>query len=544
MNRFSFHLSHNWLLTLLTITGFFMCGTPCCVAQDARTTKTSPEEKYGVWISKEDESGKRFQQMRLRVYPKAAALPAFKHRLIPAAKDRVDGNSALFYLKAMGFNEQHHALEQLMKLQRLWREQATEEDRDAGDYPPYAWYNAAPESLPMDQVKQYLQLHAFQPDLLYDAARRTRFEHDRAMDREPNPIGYLLPSIQQHRELARVQNVRCRFAIAEGRIDDAVEIVGQMMAMGRHLGSDEFLVSCLVGAAIHRIGVDTGFTLSQQPETPNLYWAIAACPDPAIDLRRAFATEREFLLRQIPLFNEVTEKVRPLSYWTEFIKRLSSGVNDIVEMTGQEPIVETTDTMAYFQKTTAIARDYPTARDFLKEVAGIPDKQLDQYPKAQVVFLAIVKYYEFAHDEGMKQYVVPYANRPSNDESELMKHWRSRFKSETNRPDLKNSLLPLADILVPSARHIVGAAVRADQTQNLWQTVEALRMTAAENGGQFPESLKQLTVPAPLDPATNQPFEYELDGQVAVLRTTKIGSYESEIRLELADQDNPQEKIK
>ena len=137
----------------------------------------------------------------------------------------------------MGFFELRNAREALTKLERKWQEEATDEQRSTYDFAPHMWADAAPASLPMEQVKEYLDLLDFQTEFLYDAARRTRFEHDRAIEREANPIGYLLPSIQQHRNLARVQNVRCRYAIAEGRIDDAIEIVGQMMTMGRHLGS-------------------------------------------------------------------------------------------------------------------------------------------------------------------------------------------------------------------------------------------------------------------------------------------------------------------
>ena len=288
----------------------------------------------------------------------------------------------------MGFFEQGNAREVLTKLERKWREEATDEDGNVGEHAPDTWADAAPESLPMEQVKEYLDLLQFQPEFLYDAARRTRFEHDRAIEREADPIGYLLPSIQQHRNLARVQNVRCRYAIAEGRINDAIEIVGQMMTMGRHLGSDEFMVTCLVGAAIHGIGLETGFELSQHPETPNLYWAIAACPTPAINLNRAFAFEREFLYLQIPMFKEVTEEVRLPGFWVSFTKRFVTEYNKFVEESNGWGNPKS-NKLDHFQLATSIAKDYPTAREFLKEFIGLSDTQLDKYPKAQVVFLAL-----------------------------------------------------------------------------------------------------------------------------------------------------------
>ena len=531
-------------LILLAAIGSIACYTSTARAQAAESPGDSPAEKYGVWNCIEDPSGNRVHRMRIRVHPQAAPMPAFKYRLVPDPNDRVDGNSALFYLKALGFFEQRSSRKALFKLEQKWRDQASKEGQDSNYWPPNTWGDMAPESLPMDQVREYLKLHAFQPEFLYDAARRTRFEHDRAIERETNPIGYLLPSLQEHRELARVQNVRCRFAIAEGRIDDAIEIIGQLMTMGRHLGTDEFLVTCLIGASVHGIGVETGLVLSQQPDAPNLYWAIAACPDPAIDLNRAIATERKLLYLQMPILKEVTETVRPPSFWSDFLKRFIEPINQVSEETmgsgsasGPGPQIP----QDLFGAANVVAADYPTARQFLKEVAGIPDKQLDAYPKAQVVFLALVKYYDFANDEMLKQVVVPFAYRPQ--ESKVFKLWQSKFNP--GPLDMDSSFLFFGDILVPPIESVLNAATRVEQWQNLWQTVEALRLTAAENGGKLPDSLDQLSVPAPLDPATNQPFEYELNEGVATFRGAKIRNHDQyEIELELLQRSEQQEKTK
>lgn len=529
-------------LILLAVFNVLAFCTPSTNAQESESASDSQAESYGVWNDAEDPSGTKIKQMRLRIYPQAAPVPAFKHRLVPAPHDRVDGNSALFYLKAMGFFEQSYSREALTKLERKWRDEATEEDRDSGNYPPRMWSDAAPESLPMDQVREYLQLHSFQPTFLYDAARRTRFEHDRAIEREPNPIGYLLPSIQEHRQLARVQNVRCRFAIAEGRMDDAVEIVGQMITMGRHLGSDEFLVSCLVGAAIHGIGTEVGFVLSQQPDAPNLYWAIAACPDPAINLNQAMAMERKFTFLQFPILKEITETPRTPQFWADFTKRFTKLRNDIANELHTYGTDKPEDWDA-FKAATVVAADYPIAREFLSKVVGISNLQLDRYPKAQVVFLAIVKYNQFAQDELLKQFVLPVAMRQTYEESDLMEQWQLKFNPSNKFADLQNSFTAIGAILVPGSQQVLGAAASVDQEQNLWQTVEALRMTAAENGGKFPKSLDQLSVPAPLDPGTNRPFEYRLHEGVATLRGSKISLRNPyEIKLELLQRNQQQEK--
>lgn len=242
------------------------------------------------------------------------------------------------------------------------------------------------------------------------------------------------------------------------------------------------------------------------------------------------------------MLKEVSEDVRPAGFWADFVKRFARN-EDVrlgVQLLGED-FPGQWDT---FKVATHIAKDYPTARDFLHEALGMSNRQLDQYPKAQVVLLAIVKYNQFAYDEAMKQFVLPFPSQAKNDESELSKHWSARFNPNPGRPNLKSSLLPLGDIFVPGTRQVIGAAMTTQQHQNLWQTVEAVRLTAAENGGKLPASLDQLAVPAPLDPATNRPFEYELDGDVATLRGTGTKLRNFHIKLELANEDNPKEEVK
>ena len=121
------------LLAILAVFGSADFLNSRAVAQESEATKSEPAKKYGVWESVKDESGKDdIRRMHLRVHPAAAPRPAFKHRLVPAAKERVDGNSALFYLKAMGFFEQRNRREALTKLERKWQEEATDEDGNVG----------------------------------------------------------------------------------------------------------------------------------------------------------------------------------------------------------------------------------------------------------------------------------------------------------------------------------------------------------------------------------------------------------------------------
>ena len=149
----------------------------------------------------------------------------------------------------------------------------------------------------------------------------------------------------------------------------------------------------------------------------------------------------------------------------------------------------------------------------------------------------MVKYYEFLQDEQMKQYVVPYASLSQISESPWADQWKAKFNFN------EHSYLAIASALPAHYEQILQAAARAEQWKKLWQTVEALRMTAAGNGGELPDSLDQLNVPAPIDPVTNRPFEYELNEGIATLKGGRLRT-SWEIKLELAKLDQQEEKTK
>ena len=108
-------------------------------------------------------------------------------------------------------------------------------------------------------------------------------------------------------------------SMAEGRIEDAMAIIGQQLALSRHLGQDEFLVSNLVGIAIAGIAWNDLLYLVQHPECPNLYWALSVLPRPLVDTRHAMSVERQFLYQQLErsverAANELLQVLGPKEY--------------------------------------------------------------------------------------------------------------------------------------------------------------------------------------------------------------------------------------
>jgi hypothetical protein len=487
---------------------------------------------YGVWTSVDsDDRKKRKDVMRLKVYPQAAPVPALSYRLVPDPADRTSGNSAPLYMKAMGFMEQTNARLALVEMQRKWREAAADDEQSGADYPPDTWRETPPEDLPLDEVKKYLNLLSFQEAFLFDAARRKNYSQERAMELEDNPIGYLLPEVQQMRELARQQSVRLRFAIAENRIDDAVEIVGQVLAMANHISQDDFMVSGLVGVAIEGIATSQGLALSQHPDTPNLYWAIAACPKPMIDLSAAIEFERKLLTRQFPSLLEVDETVKSKEYWADFTASLVPKWKEFAKTMNQwnqrSPLPDNLD---QFQMAMKIASQYDSARRFLTEVAGMESDQLDKYPSAQIVFLALKKYHAIATDEETLRFHIPFSSQSKFKQPSIRKQWRDEL----------GWIAEVSESLLFAGEQIHAAATREKQRLALWQTVEAIRMTAAANEGRAPASLTDLVVPAPLDPVTDEPFEYSANDQTITVTGARVGGQHFRLIVELANIEKEQ----
>lgn len=475
----------------------------------------------GTWVNEDDVESGTIATMRLTVFPQEASKPALANRLIPKPFDRYDGNSAIYYLKAMGFLEQSYAKEKLLQFVRAQQELAREEERSGSQVPPYVWLEMPVAELPVEELKQYLQYTSFQPALLREAALHRRFDLERHMRTVDNPVAYLLPEIQSMRELARNQSMRCRLAIAEGRVADAVEILEQQFAMADHLGSDEFLVSALVGAAVAQIAITDALQVSQMDGAPNLYWAIAALPDPLIAMERANAYEREFLFEQVKVLKEVDATPRSTGYWQDFIDRFVDQAGNLHELFGTGPSSSDAGFADLDRAKVAslIAGSYVPSVRFLVAECGMPEEEVQQLPTAQVVFLAMVRFHRIAVDEYFKWAHVPVWQAEQNEQYQNREQWL-----EQHLRDLGWAAAPTG-LFLPAVGAARSAQYRVDQTLGLWQTVEALRLYAAEHEGKLPHSLDRLSVPQPLDPFTGRPFAYEPKGQTAVLTTHPVRQF-------------------
>jgi hypothetical protein len=477
---------------------------------DPSNWETRQLTKEDGWIVQRDEQARlTVRTKELTLYPKAEPRPALKYRLIPDDFDMLGGNAAIYYLKALGFLEQSHFRRRLDQVHKEASARAKKEGKEYNEVPPTVWLSTPPMELPLDEVKEYLRLTSFQREFIREAAQRDRFDVDRNLREVDDLIAYHLSEIQSMRELGRTQSLRCRVAIAEGRIDDAIAITGQQFAMARHLGQDEFLVSNLVGMAIAGIAWDDALYLIQRPETPNLYWAFATMPAPLVDLRHSMATERQFLYLQLKVLREVDETRRPAGYWRDFIDRLLPQIGYLGSELNLPSVSDAK--LARAGIVGFIAAAYPGAKEYLLAECTLPPQQVEAYPTAQVVFLATVRFYDQWRDAYFKWTHLPF--------------WQVRTMTEREQLDDAMRLASKrygwcttpANVFLRALRAVRIAAARCDQCIALIQTVEAIRMYAAAHDGKLPPSLDKLPVPAPIEPFTGKPIEYQFLGNRAVL---------------------------
>ncbi len=495
---------------------------------DFHLVKADEPNREGDWIVQRDEQlGIMLYTLEMVISPKAEARPALKHSLIPDDFNLRDGNAAIFYLKAMGFLEQNHARDLLSETFKKMRKLAEEKGADLNDVPPYSWLEMPLKQLPLEEVKQYLQLTSFQPRDLAEAARRRSFSLDRNVRQDPNPVGFLLPEIQTMRELARTQSLRCRVAIAEGRVEDALAILGQQYAMAKHLGTDEFLVSNLVGAAIAGIAYRDALQLLQLPTTPNLYWAFASLPNPIVDFRKSFAYERQFLFEQVKVLREVDDAPRNAGYWQDFIDRMLPQINGLDFMPEGGLPKDAEASRAVLVAT--IAAGYPGAKRYLIEEVGMNRDKVESYTTAQTFFLAVKRFHEQTRDDQVKWNNVPFAQASANSQ---YKNLDEGMRADSQR--IGWCSVPTVTFLA-SFGAVRTAQNRTQQTISMLQTVEAIRIYGAQNGGKLPDSLQSLSLPVPADPFTGKPIAYELSGDKAILTGHRMPGIQYRVVLRFAN---------
>ena len=458
MNSCRYKLCHPCVLLSLMLT--IICLSPSAHAADKKKLK------------------------KIVLYPAAAPRPALKYQLLPTPLERKPGNAVVFYGKLKAEEDNFYGNRKLRKKLYDYLDAPLEELRDAKEIDI------------LHSLLRYLKRGVICEDC------------DWQMTIREDGFATLLPEIQESREYARFLRLIARKQIVQGKFDEAAETLKYGYAFGRHVGDNPTIVAGLVGNAIIGIMSDTLEEFIQQPEAPNLYWALTYLPRPIFDLRQGMEGEIIAINATFPDLFDADEMVEDPGYWRhKYWKTVDALYKWSDSYTRDIPAMRFVRSL----------RSYQIAKRALIE-RGMPADKVDAMPIGQVILTATARIYKEIEDESWMGYFLPYWQaKPVMDRAEknLM-----RISYRQEEP------LPVASTLLPATRAARGAFTRLEQRIAFLRVIEALRLHGAANGGSLPKRLADVTeVPIPFDPVTGKPFLYKLQGDTTLLEAAPLDGH-------------------
>ena len=166
-----------------------------------------------------------------------------------------------------------------------------------------------------------------------------------------------------------------------------------------------------------------------------------------------------------------------------------------------------------------VVRGYPNAKKRLLQRGFKPD-EVESMPVAKVVMVDSLHQYNCNRDS---QFAA--VQQALLDPSRV-----ARLASQADLAEHEECLSIARAMGIGSYSSVINAVLRSRRSIATLQVIEAIRMYAATTG-KLPARLNDITtVIVPNDPSTNQPFNYELNNDVAILSSLNLNV---PIRLEL-----------
>jgi hypothetical protein len=417
----------------------------------------------------------------LTLTPATAPVPALKYELVPPVSELTPGNAATIYYRALTPEFFSHR-----------------RDKDI-DAKMERWRTTSLKVLPQGEMGW---LRTYRPLRDCDeGARRQNCDWDLHARLRKGGALELMGDLQVMRELARLLQLRARLEMAAGQADKAVYTLQTSLALARHVGESPTLIGSLIGTANATRALDEVEEMIQQPEAPNLYWALTTLPQPLIDLRQPLGGERLMVAAQCADVRALAARPLTRPELDELQERLLAVWNLTIK--GEEAAAELA---------TRVEKVYPEAHKKLIQ-AGFEAEDLKAFPHLQVVLLHALREYHEGFDNAAKWLSFPYWQaRPHLEE--LKKHAAAEKKNL-----LYWLLSPLTEDDAPSTVLAKIAAVQARTQRRIavLRCIEAIRLHAAQTG-RLPATLADITVlPVPSDPVTGKEFEYQLNDKLAIV---------------------------
>lgn len=478
---------------------------------------TGPAAGEAVWTEQYEDGGQMYV-VRMQVTPADEPTPAFKYRFTTPPHQQVPGNSVAHYMRA--FFEGG--------VDRNWKHLRDKYGEAVDD-----WYGTdiAISALPLEQVREAARTFDGTVENYVKKGAKCR-DTDWGVSyvdiRGPEVVSFLLPEIQSMRSLGRAMSLHTRVAIAEGRYDDAVDEIRMSYRLGRDVGEQPILVSNLVGLAICGIANQSTTELIAAENSPNLYWALTELPRPQVSMREAMRLEMSIGARMFDILDDPESKKYAPEEWNALWKRDAIFL-DVDQMFEDADSSYRNSVVAKFLPLASGLAGYSRAKQRLID-GGYDAEEVEAMAVGQVLAIYSSRAVRIASDEMEK---IAYLDL--SDGRQVAREANERLEQMSplgDGPD--REILPIASLLLPAVQAAQNAQHREMRNLDALRVIEALRMHAAQNDGRWPATLAEITcVPVPKNLATEEPFEYELIGETAILTLPESDGFHFGRRYEL-----------
>ena len=475
------------------------------------TLLTASAGQAALQIEERPVNGGTLTVFKMTVTPAGEPVPALKHRLVLRELDEKAGNAAPMYYRAI-----------------MGAQTATKQltDTFGKEYENFPWSD---ESVSADRMSRAVAIFDGGLSMISLREAAARRDCDWGFDlqsiRGTDLYGFLLPEIQETRQLSRFLTLRARLAVEQGRFDDAIDDLRINFKMAEDVASEPLLVSGLVGIAQAGLGNQVLCRLIAAPNSPNMYWALTELPDPLIDLRGAVRFEMSSFFRVFPFLRDAETQEQSPEEWSRL---LGQALSELGPLTGGTDSLQN-ETLRRLAVSGLSLAAYTPAKQRLRE-QGFGAAEIERMPVGQVIAIDAAREFRQIADEFEKWW---YLN------ARVATQRIERIEDRLGENKLEGGFgRVVAAILLPAVN-----AARLAQERHQWQTdairvVEAIRMHAADTG-RLPAKLDDITVvPVPINRSTGEAYQYKLDGETAVLDLPFSDGYPSvawRFEIQLAD---------
>ena len=417
----------------------------------------------------------------LTIHAKAIETPVLKYRLSPSEADIGPGNAVTILLRM--------PWEQTNWMNRV--------------FPTLQEWNTRPLDAP-----EWGTSKGVLPETFYREMKRAAYRREASweypIEESSSPYMILLPDVQQMRIwLGNGLSAKIRYHISCGQFAEAREGILVGLANSRHIAQTTFYVTQGVARAIDNIMLARVEELISQPNSPNLYWALSTLPDLQTELHRAANFEGSMFAMTFPAVNDF-DRPRDANDWGKMVQQLVSFLEELDELPRQEATNPDSSAKAY------VATVAQQARTDLSTYSGIGQEKVTKMTDDE----AVVRWYaslRMAYDEHFAAVMM----LPPNEVWPEMKKLQSELDSLKVRTGTSCAFYATKWTFVS-----VWSLKRKIQALRI---IEAVRHYASSHDGKFPKSLDEMKdVAIPIDPLTNQPFNWRVDEEVAILAAPPV----------------------